>query len=120
MAWLHKYSFYHSVYIQVTIGGMKFNAIQQRGVKCKELGPNVVVSIAPSSSYEEVLEKGKTEFFVNSLSGKYTYFLADAEGSKMARDINGKAWNLGDYMHMHGLYPSKTRLYCVQVSKNMQ
>lgn len=100
---------------QVTIGGMKFNSIQQRGIKCKELGPNVVVSIAPSSSYEEVVEKGKTEFFAKS-PGKFTYFLADAHGSKMAKDINGKPWNLGDYMHMHGLYPSKTRLYCVQVS----
>ena len=61
---------------QVTIGGMKFNAIQQRGIKCKELGPNVVVSIAPSSSYEEVLEKAKTEFFANSPPGRFTYFLA--------------------------------------------
>ena len=35
---------------QVTIGGMKFNTIQQRGIKCKELGPNMVVSNAASQS----------------------------------------------------------------------
>ena len=63
---------YHSacmIHIQVTIGGMKFNPIQQRGVKCKELGPNVAMSIAPSSSYDEVVEKGKKEFFASTLPG---------------------------------------------------
>ena len=99
---------------QVTIGGIKFNSIQQRGIKCKELGPNVMVSVAPLSSYE-VVEKDKTELFAKS-PGKFTYFLANSQGSKIAKDINGKPRNLGDYMHMHGLYLSKTRLYCMQVS----
>ena len=42
---------------------MKFNAGQQCGIKCKELGPNVGISVALSSSYQEVLEKGKTLCF---------------------------------------------------------
>lgn len=62
------------------------------------------------------MKKGKSKFFANSLPGKYIYFLPDAQGSKMVKDISGNPWNLGDYMHMHGLYPSKTRLYCMQVS----
>ena len=62
------------------------------------------------------MKKAKTEFFANSPPGRFTYFLADAQGSKMAKDINGKPWNLGDYMYLDGLYQSKTRLYCMQVS----
>jgi len=73
--------------MQVTMGAMKFNTAQQRGIKCKELGPGI--SVAPSSSYHEVLEKGKALFFNSSNSKVYSYFLADGQGSKLCDDVDG-------------------------------
>jgi len=89
---------------------------QQRGIKCKELAPNVGISVAPSSSYQEVLEKGKALFFKSSNSKDYSYFLADGQGSKLCDDLDGNSWTLMEYMNKHGYYPCKTRFYCVQVS----
>jgi len=39
------------------MGAMKFNTAQQHGIKCKELGPNIGILVAPSSSYQGMLEK---------------------------------------------------------------
>ena len=98
------------------MGGMKFDDIRQCGVRCKELGPMTSLSIAPSSSYEEVTHKAKQQFFASDVGKEgYEYFLADPQGSKLPDTINGKAWNLSEYIHLHGLYPSKTKIYCVQV-----
>jgi len=96
------------------MGAMKFNTAQQRGTRCKELGPNVGISVAPSSNYQELLEKGKTLFFDSSED--YSYFLADGQGSKLPDNLDGHLWTLMEYMNKHGYHPCKTRFYCVQVS----
>jgi len=105
------------------MGGMKFDEVKQRAVHCKELGPNVAVSIEPSASYEELVEEGKRIFFslkTNSNIGQVKlhkeYFLADAQGSKLPNEIKGRGWSLKEYIHVHGYYPSKTKIFCVEVS----
>jgi len=49
------------------MGGMKFDNIQQCGIRCKELGPMTSLLIAPSSSYEEVTHKAKQQFFASDV-----------------------------------------------------
>ena len=97
------------------MGGMKFDSDKLRGTKRKELGPITCCSVAPTTTYQELLEKGIKEFFPSSDNQRYKYFLADAQGIKLPDDIDGAAWTLGEYLHSHGLFPSKTKLYCVQV-----
>ena len=93
------------------MGAIKFNALQQR---CKELGPNIGISLSPSSTYSDVLENGKSTFFMEN-SDPYEHFLADGQGSKLPDTLDGKKWTLAEYMNLHGYYPCKTRFYCVQV-----
>ena len=45
------------------MGGMKFDSGKLRGTKRKELGPITCCSVAPTTSYQELLEKGIKEFF---------------------------------------------------------
>ena len=86
-------------------------------MRCKELGPMTSISMAPSSNYVEVTHKAKQQFFASDVDKEgYEYFLADPQGSKLPDTINGNPWNLSEYIHLHGLYPSKTKIYCVQVS----
>ena len=101
------------------MGGMKFDGIKQCGKRCKELGPLTGVSLPPAATYEEVIGKAKEEFFsmVVGEEGKYEYFLADPQGSRLSKTINGNQWNLAEYIHLHGYYPSKTKIYCVQVKE---
>ena len=47
--------------------------------------------------------------------GQVTYFSADAQGSKITDNVGGKPWNVTEYLHVHGIYPSKTKIYRVQV-----
>jgi len=82
------------------MGVMKFNTAQQRGIKFKELGPNVGISVAPSSSYQE---KEKALFFNSSNSKDYSYFLADGQGSKLCDDLDGNSSTLMEYMNKHGV-----------------
>lgn len=102
------------------MGSMKFDDIRQCGTRCKELGPITGVSIPPTASYEDVIQKAKQQFFAATKcfddEQRYEYFLADPQGSKLINSINGKPWNLAEYIHLHGLYPSKTKIYCVQVN----
>ena len=42
---------------------MKFDSEKQRGTKCKELGPITCCSVAPTATYQELLDKGIEEFF---------------------------------------------------------
>ena len=42
---------------------MNFDEVRQWGVHCKELGPNIAVSVEPSASYEELIKEGKNIFF---------------------------------------------------------
>ena len=42
---------------------MRFDDVKQRGVHCKELGPNVGVSMAPTATYDELVEEGIKYFF---------------------------------------------------------
>jgi len=99
---------------------MRFDEVKQRGCHCKELGPNVAVSVEPSASYNDLIEEGKKLFFPRKSHGElkisFEYFLADAQGSKLPNDIKGRSWSLNDYLHVHGYYPSKTKIFCVQVS----
>ena len=101
---------------------MKFDVDKQRGAKCKELGPVTCCSVMPSTTYEDLVERGIKEFFDDNMASghaRYDYFLADSLGSKLPNDIDGNPWTLAEYLHAHGLYPSKTKLYCVQVSNYM-
>ena len=43
---------------------MRFDEVKQRGVHCRELGPNVGISIEPLATYEELTEEGKRHFFL--------------------------------------------------------
>jgi len=99
---------------------MRFDEVKQRAVHCKELGPNIAVSVEPSASYNELVEEGKKHFFPNKDTGRLKidneYFLADSQGSKLPCEIKGRDWTLKDYIHLHGYFPSKTKLFCVQVS----
>ena len=99
------------------MGGMKFNEGKQCGTRCKELGPMVGVSLRPAATYDEVVETAKQQFFADLSSDKerYDYFLADPQGSKLMNTIADKPWNLAQYLHYHGYFPSKTKLYLVQV-----
>ena len=100
------------------MGGMRYDEIRQCGVRSKELGPMISMSIPLYLGYEEVVMKAKEQFFPNDMqqtNDLYKYFLADAQGSKITNNIGGKSWNLNEYLHAHGLYPSKTKIYCVQV-----
>ena len=100
------------------MGGMRYDEVRQCGVRSKELGPMVSTSIPPYSGYEEMVTKAKEQFFLNDMqqtNDPYKYFLADAQGSKITDNIGGKPWNLNEYLHAHGMYPSKTKIYCVQV-----
>ena len=80
------------------MGGMKFDNIQQCGMRCKELGPMTSISMAPSSNYVEVTHKAKQQFFASDVDKeRYEYFLADPQGSKLTDTINRKPWNLSEY-----------------------
>ena len=99
---------------------MRFDKVKQRGVHCKELGPNVAISVEPSASYNDLIDEGKKLFFPRKdscgpLKINCEYFLADAQGSKLPCEIKGRSWSLYDYLHVHGYYPSKTKIFCVQV-----
>ena len=99
---------------------MRFDDVKHRGVHCKELGPNVGVSMAPTATYDELVEEGIKYFFSykENAAGVASreYFLADRQGSKLPNTLQGRPWVLADYLHMHGMFPSKTRIFCVQVS----
>ena len=98
------------------MGGMQFDEIRQCGVRCKELGPMLSMSIPPYAAYEEMVKKAKEQFFPSDQVDEHKYrFLADAQGSKIIDTIEGKPWTLNEYLHSHGFYPSKTKIYCVQV-----
>ena len=100
------------------MGGMRYDEVRQCGVRSKELGPIVSMSIPPYARYEEMVMKAKEQFFANDLKltdDPHNCFLADAQGSKITENIGGKPWNLTEYLRAHGIYPSKTKIYCVQV-----
>ncbi|XP_065915409.1 uncharacterized protein [Dysidea avara] len=106
---------------KISMGGMKFNDLKQCGTRCKELGPMVAISLRPAATYEEIVGMAKQQFFaesnVSSDEDRYEYFLADPQGSKLMNSIAGKSWSLAQYIHVHGYYPSKTKIYCVQCDK---
>ena len=99
---------------------MKFDDTKQHGVHCKELGPNVGVSMPPTATYDELVDEGRKCFFSykENAAGVVSceYFLADGQCSKLPNNLQGRTWVLADYLHMHGMFPSKTRIFCVQVS----
>lgn len=70
---------------------MKFDADKQRGVKCKELGPITSCSVVPTTTYEDLLEKGIEEFFDDNMAGRarYDYFLADVNFLMTLMEIPG-------------------------------
>ena len=92
---------------------MKFNKERQCGVRCKDLGPLISMSFSPTETYNGLLLKAASCIFSNTTNS--TFFLADAQGSKIPSNIDGEEWILSDYLHKHGLFPSKTKFYCVQV-----
>ena len=79
----------------------------------------VAISLRPAATYEEIVGMAKQQFFAESNAStdeeRYEYFLADPQGSKLMNSIAGKPWSLAQYIHVHGYYPSKTKIYCVQV-----
>lgn len=81
---------------------MKFDDIRQCGMRCKELGPMTSISIPPTASYKEIIEKAKQQFFAATAccddEGRYEYFLADPQGSKLIDQLIGS----------HGIWQSKS------------
>ena len=49
------------------MGGMRYDEVRQCGVRSKELGPIVSMSIPPYARYEEMVMKAKEQFFANDL-----------------------------------------------------
>lgn len=78
------------------MGGMRYDEVRQCGVRSRELGPMVSMSIPPYAGYEEVVSKAKEQFFPNDMpqnehtNDPYKYFLADTQGSKITDNIGGK------------------------------
>ena len=74
-------------------------------MRYKEFGSMTSISMAPSSNYVEVTHKEKQQFFASDVDKEgYEYFLADPQGSRLPDTINGKPWNLSEYIYLHGLY----------------
>ena len=99
--------------MQISVSGMMFNQERQCGVRCRDLGPMISMSFSPTESYNGVLKKAVQCFFPKTTDCKF--YLGDAQGSKILDTIDGKEWTLSEYLHKHGLFPSKTKFYCVQV-----
>ena len=49
------------------MGGMRYDEIRQCGVRSKELGPMISMSIPLYLGYEEVVMKAKEQFFPNDM-----------------------------------------------------
>lgn len=95
---------------------MLYSSRFHKGVKTKELGPAVKLSLTPRDSYNSILKKAIREFFP-SVSPQANFYLSDSSGSRLSPLIDGIPWVLGEYLHKHSYYPSKTRFYCVHVSR---
>ena len=50
------------------MGGMRYDEVRQCGVRSKELGPMVSMSIPPYARYEEMVLKAKEQFLSMILS----------------------------------------------------
>ena len=46
------------------MGGMRYDEVRQCGVRSKELGPMVSMSIPPYARYEEMVLKAKEQFLL--------------------------------------------------------
>lgn len=105
---------------------MHFDAVQQRG-KLDRSWKLTKVSFHRNYSYASVKKRCEEVVWPEGEEGA-TYYVADGSGISIEREHieimseDGKkntiAWTLGNYLEVsHIKYPSRTRLYCVKVSK---
>lgn len=67
----------------------------------------------PTTTYEE---EGKKYFFPAKTQVDYRLIVnTDAQGSKFPSDVKGRSCALKDYMHFHGYYPSKTKIFLAHI-----
>ena len=53
--------------IFISMGGMRYDEVRQCGVRSKELGPMISMSIPPYAGYEEMVVKATEQFFPNDV-----------------------------------------------------
>ena len=96
--------------LQVTVGAMTFNGKCNRGIRGKI--PSVVLSLDQEDSQQAIVDKGREVLFTGWEDK--TFYLGNSDGHKI--DVTSDQ-SIADYFKLHGLYPSKTRFYCVEVSQ---
>ena len=100
--------------LQVTVGAMTFNVKQQRGVR-KKIAP-VVLSLDQDASLDSVVKRARDILFPEAEDKEMQqFYLGNNDGYKIEGTSHGLPLTIGEYFKLHGLYPSKTRLYCVEV-----
>eukprot|EP00118_Oscarella_pearsei_P013947 m.115905 g.115905 ORF g.115905 m.115905 type:complete len:182 (+) comp37571_c0_seq12:1676-2221(+) len=100
--------------VNLKIGPMIFSIVKQKGVRATHsCGSCRMIAVQKSSSYEEVVEAAKMEFF-EGLDINYDYYLANAEGHRISNNLPGGQWTVKEFLDRNGLYPSKLTLYCVR------
>ena len=75
-----------------------------------------ILTVTRSSSYEDVIRAARDEYFPNSNNESdddCNYHLANGDGHHLSDKIDGKQWNLGQYLDRNGLYASRVKLYLV-------
>ena len=108
---------------------MTYSACHQRG-KLDRSWKLQKLSFHKNLSYQAVKQICQEATWPNEEEGA-AYYLADGSGVSIERDNfeliseDGKkntiAWTLANYLEIsHIKYPSRTRLYCVKVSKGKQ
>ena len=100
--------------LQVTVGAMTFNVKQQRGVR-KKIAP-VVFSLDQDASLDSVAKRARDILFPEAEDKEMQqFYLGNNDGYKIEGTSQGLPLTIGEYFKLHGLYPSKSRLYCVEV-----
>ena len=93
---------------------MIYSSLKKRGILCaKDERPWRVISIKRSSTYQELVEAGKDEFWADA-EDSGNFYLANSEGHRISDKIDGHVWTLSDYLERNGLYPSKLKVYVVK------
>jgi hypothetical protein len=78
---------------------MTYCLLRKRKIRAKEHGSPVALSLRSDGSYNGVLQKE-----INT----------KADGARLPGTVKGIPWAPEEYIHKHGKFPSKTRLYIVQ------
>lgn len=90
-----------------------FNKEKQCGVKKKNIPSPRIIDFHKSSSYEDIINKGRSVFFENESDDLTCYSLCGPSGFPF--EIASR-WVLEEFMKHHGFQPSKLRLYIMYTS----